>query len=182
MGHLHGEGRHPPAGRSSGGDQPHVVLRQTRDLPHRAAAIAQPLKQQVEVSRFGALCGKSSTDQGSEFTVETREFLVETREAVVRSTFLFTDGHANMGITKTEDLCQAASGLLGELKEYKSSISTFGFGADHNADMLRCLADTTTDGTYSHVESEDQIAEVFGEALGGQNLKRLYWTYHFRRI
>ena len=25
----------------------------------------------------------------------------------------------------------------------------------------------TADGTYSHVETEDQIAEAFGEALGG---------------
>ncbi|CAL1158092.1 unnamed protein product [Cladocopium goreaui] len=140
------------------------------DKPETFRTVLLPLRSPEATGRsesFWGLCGKSSTDQGSEFTVETREFLVETREAVVRSTFLFTDGHANMGITKTEDLCQAASGLLGELKEYKSSISTFGFGADHNADMLRCLADTTTDGTYSHVESEDQIAEAFGEALGG---------------
>lgn len=140
------------------------------DKPETFRTVLLPLRSPEATGRsesFWGLCGKSSADQGSEFTVETREFMVETREAVVRSTFLFTDGHANMGITKTEDLCQAATGLLGELKEYKSSISTFGFGADHNADMLRCLADTTTDGTYSHVESEDQIAEAFGEALGG---------------
>lgn len=145
------------------------------DKPETFRTVLLPLRSPEATGRsesFWGLCGKSSADQGSEFTVETREFMVETREAVVRSTSLFTDGHANMGITKTEDLCQAATGLLGELKEYKSSISTFGFGADHNADMLRCLADTTTDGTYSHVESEDQIAEAFGEALGGQNLKR----------
>ena len=29
------------------------------------------------------------------------------------------------------------------------------------------LAKDTSDGTYSHVESEDMIAEAFGEALGG---------------
>ena len=121
-------------------------------LPLRTPGPAQPAQES-----FWGLCGSSSADDASELSVE----------AVVRSTFLFTDGHANLGITKTEDLSQAAAGLLEELKDYKSSISTFGFGADHNADMLRRLADTTTDGTYNHVESEDQIAEAFGQALGG---------------
>ena len=45
-------------------------------------------------------------------------------------------------------------------------MSTFGFGGDHNTEMLRRLADCA-EGSYSHVQSEDQIAESFGEALGG---------------
>lgn len=87
-------------------------------------------------------------------------------EAVVRSTFLFTDGMANEGIRDTAGICAAATSMLTELRNCKSTISTFGFGAGHNAEMLRRLADTA-DGTYSHVETEDQIAEAFGEALGG---------------
>ena len=131
------------------------------DQPETFRTVALPLKAAPKATaegNFWGLCGSSSADAASEWREE---------EPVVRSTFLFTDGQANMGITKVDDLCQAASGLLEELREHKSSISTFGFGADHNADMLRRLADTTTDGTYSHVESEDQIAEAFGEALGG---------------
>lgn len=129
------------------------------EKPETFRTVLLPLRSAPRRESFWGLCGSSAVDDG--------EVTVETKEAVVRSTFLFTDGHANMGITRTEDLCEAATGLLGELKDCKSSISTFGFGADHNADMLRKLADTTTDGTYSHVESEDQIAEAFGEALGG---------------
>ncbi|CAE7893614.1 YAF9 [Symbiodinium sp. KB8] len=87
-------------------------------------------------------------------------------EAVVRSTFLFTDGMANEGIRDTAGICAAATSMLTELRNCKSTISTFGFGVGHNAEMLRRLADTA-DGTYSHVETEDQIAEAFGEALGG---------------
>ncbi|CAE7530432.1 YAF9 [Symbiodinium necroappetens] len=73
---------------------------------------------------------------------------------------------ANEGIRDTAGICAAATSMLTELRNCKSTISTFGFGADHNAEMLCRLADTA-DGTYSHVETEDQIAEAVGEALGG---------------
>ena len=76
------------------------------------------------------------------------------------------DGLANEGIRDTAGICSAATNMLTELRNCRSTISTFGFGANHNAEMLRQLADTA-EGTYSHVESEDQIAEAFGEALGG---------------
>lgn len=86
--------------------------------------------------------------------------------AAVRSTFLFTDGLANHGITKTEDICAAVSGALAELGERQCSLSTFGFGADHSADLLQGLADAGS-GIYSYVENEDMIGTAFGEALGG---------------
>merc|ERR1719254_251947 len=90
----------------------------------------------------------------------------DTEMAVVRSTFLFTDGLANVGITKSDELCSAAQALLGELAGRRCSVSTFGFGADHNADLLQGLAEVGS-GIYSYVDSEDRIGEAFGEALGG---------------
>eukprot|EP00747_Dinoflagellata_sp_TGD_P163611 gnl/TRDRNA2_/TRDRNA2_182456_c0_seq1.p1 gnl/TRDRNA2_/TRDRNA2_182456_c0~~gnl/TRDRNA2_/TRDRNA2_182456_c0_seq1.p1 ORF type:complete len:676 (-),score=127.19 gnl/TRDRNA2_/TRDRNA2_182456_c0_seq1:140-2167(-) len=86
--------------------------------------------------------------------------------AVVRSTFLFTDGLANFGITTSDGICAAAEAALGELGDQCCSLSTFGFGADHNADLLKGLADKGN-GIYSYVEGEDQIGSAFGEALGG---------------
>jgi len=85
---------------------------------------------------------------------------------VVRSTFLFTDGMANVGVTKLEDLCMAAGNALDDLGENRCVLSTFGFGDDHCADLLRGLADVGG-GAYCYVESEDKIGEAFGEALGG---------------
>lgn len=86
--------------------------------------------------------------------------------SVVRSTFLFTDGLANVGITQVGNLCRAAENKLGEFSGNRCTVSTFGFGADHNADLLKNLADIGA-GVYSYVENEDQIGQAFGEALGG---------------
>mmetsp|Transcript_67647 Transcript_67647/g.174284 ORF Transcript_67647/g.174284 Transcript_67647/m.174284 type:complete len:633 (+) Transcript_67647:74-1972(+) len=90
----------------------------------------------------------------------------DAEQAVVRSTFLFTDGLANVGITKSPDLCEAAQAALGELGDDRCTVSTFGFGKDHNADLLQGLAEVGG-GVYSFVEDEDKIGESFGEALGG---------------
>lgn len=90
----------------------------------------------------------------------------EEEAGVVRSTFLFTDGLANVGITQPEELCAVAQAALGELGDRRSSFSTFGFGKDHNADLLQRLAELG-EGIYSYVEDQDKIGEAFGEALGG---------------
>jgi len=87
-------------------------------------------------------------------------------KAVVRSTFLFTDGQANVGITTQEALRAATTAALDELGAQRCSLSTFGFGKDHNADLLECLAKEGC-GSYCYIESEDQIGQAFGEALGG---------------
>jgi len=88
------------------------------------------------------------------------------QEAAVRSTFLFTDGLANMGIVNTDALCAAAQGALEQLGDRRCTLSCFGFGADHSAALLQGLAELGG-GLYSYVESEDQIGQAFGEALGG---------------
>ncbi|CAE7898551.1 YAF9, partial [Symbiodinium necroappetens] len=129
------------------------------DRPETFRTVLLPLKLPASSSSgfWGlGLCG-AAPEEIEEETIA---------EAVVRSTFLFTDGMANEGIRDTAGICAAATSMLTELRNCKSTISTFGFGVGHNAEMLRRLADTA-DGTYSHVETEDQIAEAFGEALGG---------------
>merc|ERR1719210_2018711 len=56
--------------------------------------------------------------------------------------------------------------MLQSLGQRRCSLSTFGFGAEHNAELLQGLA-VSGEGTYSYVESEEQISHSFGEALGG---------------
>eukprot|EP00746_Dinoflagellata_sp_MGD_P164763 gnl/MRDRNA2_/MRDRNA2_93607_c0_seq1.p1 gnl/MRDRNA2_/MRDRNA2_93607_c0~~gnl/MRDRNA2_/MRDRNA2_93607_c0_seq1.p1 ORF type:complete len:662 (-),score=154.19 gnl/MRDRNA2_/MRDRNA2_93607_c0_seq1:202-2187(-) len=87
-------------------------------------------------------------------------------QGVVRSTFLFTDGLANVGITKADDIKEAAEAKLQEMGDQRCTLSTFGFGADHDANLLQGLAEVG-EGMYSCVESEDKIGAAFGEALGG---------------
>lgn len=87
---------------------------------------------------------------------------------VVRSTFLFTDGLANHGITEPAALAAAARAALQDLAAAgcSSTLHTFGFGADHNAELLRALAEAG-EGSYSFIEKEDGITDAFAEALGG---------------
>merc|ERR1712151_1430433 len=83
-------------------------------------------------------------------------------------TFLFTDGLANVGITNHDKLVAAAKSALDDLGESKSTLSTFGFGKDHSAELLKNLANIEGfQGVYNYVENEDSIGQAFGEALGG---------------
>lgn len=90
----------------------------------------------------------------------------EDDKSLVRATFLFTDGMANVGITNTNDICAASRAALSELGDKECKVSTFGFGTDHNAELLQRLAEEGK-GLYSFIESEDKISEAFGELLGG---------------
>jgi len=73
---------------------------------------------------------------------------------------------ANVGISQPEKICEAAISALAELRHRRCTLSTFGFGADHNADLLRSLA-KAGEGEYSFIEGEESIGEAFGTVLGG---------------
>eukprot|EP00029_Vermamoeba_vermiformis_P002675 TRINITY_DN1304_c0_g1_i1.p1 TRINITY_DN1304_c0_g1~~TRINITY_DN1304_c0_g1_i1.p1 ORF type:complete len:554 (+),score=136.71 TRINITY_DN1304_c0_g1_i1:55-1662(+) len=46
------------------------------------------------------------------------------------------------------------------------SVHTFGFGSDHDANMLKAIADTAN-GVYFFVENQDMIPDAFADCLGG---------------
>merc|ERR1711972_687218 len=60
--------------------------------------------------------------------------------------------------------------------ELPCTINAFGFGANHNAQLMKALAENGR-GMYAFIENTDQIADTFAECLGGlvsivgQNLK-----------
>jgi len=85
----------------------------------------------------------------------------------VRSVFLLTDGHANAGMTTRDAITAAAQASLAEMHPYQSaSIHCFGFGSDHNALMLRAIAEKGS-GTYFYIKNDEMIAAEFAGALGG---------------
>ena len=47
-----------------------------------------------------------------------------------------------------------------------ASIYTFGFGADHNAELLQALSDAGN-GVYFYIDSSEKIPESFADCLGG---------------
>jgi hypothetical protein len=86
------------------------------------------------------ICGPSgSSESASPAVVSDRDGREACSDGAVRSCFLFTDGLANVGISKPEGICQAAISALDELGGRRCTLSTFGFGADHSADLLRSL-------------------------------------------
>jgi len=87
-------------------------------------------------------------------------------DSVVRSTFMFTDGLATAGLKKAEEICAKTEEKLRQLGTRFCSLTTFGFGASHNEELLQNLA-AKGRGNYSFIEGEDMIGEAFCEAIGG---------------
>ena len=84
---------------------------------------------------------------------------------VSRAVMLFTDGLANEGI---QDVGQLTTALRATLSEHSDDfvVYTFGFGSDHNCDMLRKIAEATQ-GSYSFIQTTDTMKEAFADCLGG---------------
>jgi len=91
--------------------------------------------------------------------------------AQVQSVLLLTDGLANEGI-KTKD------GILGEMrklqappargdsKKFDGTVYTFGFGSDHDSNLLEAIS-TQGGGVYYYIDSNEKIPESFADCLGG---------------
>lgn len=77
--------------------------------------------------------------------------------------FILTDGMVNRGVTGTAGLRTIALDIT------RNSVVPFnmlGYGADHNRTLLRELA-TTTCGTYTYIEREENLPVAMGSILGG---------------
>jgi len=86
-----------------------------------------------------------------------------------RSVLVFTDGQANVGISDPSQLVAAVCAALTAANGAGASpisVFTFGFGADHNEDMLREVAQAA-DGLYYYVDKVDAIQDAFADCLGG---------------
>eukprot|EP01117_Protostelium_nocturnum_P016062 TRINITY_DN628_c0_g1_i1.p1 TRINITY_DN628_c0_g1~~TRINITY_DN628_c0_g1_i1.p1 ORF type:complete len:633 (+),score=138.85 TRINITY_DN628_c0_g1_i1:536-2434(+) len=79
------------------------------------------------------------------------------------SIMLFTDGLANIGLRG----CR----FLKQMKDIPLppglSINTFGYGLDHDSQMLQSISMSSEGGVYYYIETVDCIASTFGECLAG---------------
>ena len=76
---------------------------------------------------------------------------------------LFSDGLSNTGLTTTEinQSLQSVPTIEG------LTVNTFGFGKDHDSDMLKNIAFAANGGLYYYIESTNSIPSLFGESLVG---------------
>jgi Mg-chelatase subunit ChlD len=86
----------------------------------------------------------------------------------VRTVFLLTDGNANRGISSKEGIVQLTRSCLGANAERREiAIHCFGYGSDHDSDMLKEISRATEGGSYYFVDSDVDVSSSFGDALGG---------------
>eukprot|EP01012_Entosiphon_sulcatum_P025558 TRINITY_DN30891_c0_g1_i1.p1 TRINITY_DN30891_c0_g1~~TRINITY_DN30891_c0_g1_i1.p1 ORF type:complete len:711 (+),score=104.54 TRINITY_DN30891_c0_g1_i1:20-2152(+) len=104
----------------------------------------------------------SSSLLASDVVEEVFEFM---RTVLVSSVWLFTDGLANKGIVVTDQIKAEEETKLSTMKD-PCSIFTFGFGTDHDPNMLRAISDAGN-GMYYFIDKEESIPNSFTDCLGG---------------
>ena len=86
----------------------------------------------------------------------------------VRSVFLLTDGKANQGISNRNGIVQLVESCLGSNSGHNPiPMHCFGYGDDHDVDMLRDISSASEGGTYYYVDKDSNVSSAFGDALGG---------------
>lgn len=89
----------------------------------------------------------------------------KTKRNKVASLLLLTDGLANEGITGIDQIVAATQNKIKAL-DSPMSLFTFGFGDDHDPNLLRPLAECGG-GMFYYVKNPDDIPLAFADCLGG---------------
>lgn len=113
--------------------------------------------------RINSLHTNGSTNMSSGL-LEMREAVEDAASGRKQGMLLLTDGLANMGVMDTPGLVAIVRRILQEKPGV--SISTVGYGADHNTDLLTEVA-KEGGGAYNVVKSLEDVASTFGDVLGG---------------
>jgi Mg-chelatase subunit ChlD len=113
--------------------------------------------------RISGLHTNGSTNMSSGL-LEIRERVEDDTSGRKQGILMLTDGLANMGVMDTPGLVNIVRRILQEKPGV--SISTVGYGADHNTDLLTEIA-KEGGGAYNVVKSLEDVASTFGDVLGG---------------
>jgi len=111
-------------------------------------------------SVFGTLVADGSTNLES--AMEALGQIVASDVEPIASVFLLTDGHVNTGICHSAGLLR----LLAARLPKGTQVNTLGFGADHNAAMLRDMA-IQSRGSYTYADVKEMIPAIVGDIVGG---------------
>ena len=77
---------------------------------------------------------------------------------------LISDGNCNLGITQNDILIKYIKNLIQKTGN-NITIHTFGHGYSYTHDKLECISNNTG-GSYYHVETVDNMCELFIDAIG----------------
>jgi Mg-chelatase subunit ChlD len=93
----------------------------------------------------------------------------------VSALLIFTDGQASEGICDFDEMVAATESRAKQLTK-PVSVFSFGFGEDHDANMIRGISEAGN-GLYYYIQHEAEIPQSFADCLGGllsvsaQNIK-----------
>lgn len=80
----------------------------------------------------------------------------------IDSVFILTDGHINSGMTNSRGLMSLLMRALPE----GTPVNTLGYGADHNARLLRDMS-LRSCGSYTFADADEMLPAIIGDITGG---------------
>jgi Ca-activated chloride channel family protein len=84
------------------------------------------------------------------------------REGQVNRVLLLTDGQANVGLTKPQELIRTVA----QIREAGVTLSTFGLGEGFEEDLLMNMAEAGG-GNFYYIDAPDSIPGIFAQELKG---------------
>lgn len=96
--------------------------------------------------------------------VQSRESLMIDSSNCKQGILLLTDGNANLGLIRPSDIIDLVRNTINKFSG--TSISSIGYGTDHNIELLQNIS-TEGGGSYYVVNNLEDVATVFGDVLGG---------------
>lgn len=120
------------------------------------------------ISKIKKLQTSGCTNMSGGIGLAAQELQSVETPSEVRTIFLLTDGLANMGVSDNEGIVKLTKGCLTMDKgQGQVAIHCFGYGSDHDREMLRDISQATEGGSYYFVENDSDVSTAFGDALGG---------------
>tara|TARA_B110000208_G_scaffold136943_1_gene165449 strand:- start:21 stop:2057 length:2037 start_codon:yes stop_codon:yes gene_type:complete len=119
---------------------------------------------------FGALEGVLEASEGAAKAAASSalEASDPSGSTAIRAVLLFTDGHANAGITETASVLASLTAQLPASSDASTSsikVHTMGFGDDHDPAMLSSIADVGG-GTFYHISTVELISLALAQCVG----------------
>lgn len=96
--------------------------------------------------------------------LEVRRLVEDAASGRKQGVILLTDGHANVGVIKEDELVRITQLL--ETENPGLTLTSVAYGVDHNSELLTQIA-KVGGGAYNVVKNLEDVATVFGDILGG---------------
>ena len=135
-------------------EKAHTILKQT--------AVTSTEKDNIR-ARISIIHVESNTNLSAGI-VKARDSLQIDSSNIKQGILLLTDGVANLGLTRPSDILELVRNTINKFSG--TSISSVGYGTDHNVELLQNIS-TEGGGSYYVVNNLEDVAVVFGDILGG---------------